>query len=155
MKDYHVVLGGKERRLRYRSRDRIEVEAALNRPGSSPSDRDWRSMHQILRHDVMGLDENNEPTGRTSLRAQAYFLWVGIRHEAPGVTLEQVLDWIDEHLPQPIGALIDPVWKAAFYSGVVLGFSLDIEAEMAKQKDATAPVEERETGKAELVATPS
>jgi hypothetical protein len=132
-KEFYVELGGKSRKLAFRSRDGIELKNRFKKP-----------LVQLLREDVMGLDADSNITGSTDLEVQAAFITAGIRRAALEdgdpkgrvITEDKVLDWIDDHhrTGEAMGVIVEPVYKAFFLSGV-LGHSYDLDAEYAKLRD--------------------
>ena len=124
MKEYVITIGGKERRLRYTPRDAIELYKAFSKP-----------LGHLVRQDVLGgFDAENNSLGDYRPDAQVLFLRVGLAHDIPRLTEDQVLNWIEAHLAEG-GNIWDLVWpaaKAAYYSGIVLGRSLDLEDDEGK-----------------------
>jgi len=124
MKEFTIRLGGADRRLRYTPRDAIEIYKAFQKP-----------LSELVHNDVLGgFDEEGNPRNAYRPDAQAVFLRVGLAHELPRLSENALLDWIEEHLTGG-GSLWDLVWpaaQAAYYSGIVLGRSVDLE-ERAKQ----------------------
>lgn len=124
MKEFFVTIGGKERRLRYTPRDAIELYKAFQKP-----------LSHLVRLDVLGgFDAKNNSLGDYRPDAQVLFLRVGLAHDIPQLTEDRVLDWIETHLLAS-GNIWDLVWpaaKAAYYSGIVLGRSVNLEADEGK-----------------------
>jgi hypothetical protein len=127
MKKFPVLIGGRERTLKYKTDEAIYLKNRFAKP-----------LLRLLREDVMGLDANSESTGNVDIEVQIAFLWQGLRHDNARLQEETVRRWIDERFESAdknMGPIIGPIWNAVFYSGI-LGYSLDVEAEAEKVKAA-------------------
>lgn len=126
MKVYEVEIGGKVRPLRYTSKAGVALFKRFGRP-----------LTRLFLEDCLGL-RDKVWTGDVNPEAQIAVLATGLR-----VDEDKVCDWLDGLLKagKPIADLLGPAIKAAFYSGIVNGKSLDLDE---VTKDA-----EDEAGKAE------
>jgi hypothetical protein len=119
MKRFSIRLGGQERPVRYTPGDGIQLYKEFGRP-----------LEPLIREDVLGgFDEGGEPRNEFRPDVQAVFLRLGLSHDAPRLTEKGLLDWIEEFL-EAGGNMWELVWpaaKAAYYSGIVLGRSVDLE----------------------------
>jgi hypothetical protein len=138
MKEFTIRLGGEERRLRYTPGDGIQLYKEFGKP-----------LEHLVREDVLGgFEEEGEPRNEFRPDAQASFLRLGLAHDLPRLGERQLLDWIEEHLAGG-GNIWDLVWpaaKAAYYSGILLGRSVDLD-ERIRAKAAE--------GKAEAASSPT
>ncbi len=128
MKEFTVRLGGEERRLRYTPGDGIQLYKEFSKP-----------LEHLVRNDVLGgFDDEGEARNEFRPDAQATLLRLGLSHDLPRLTEKQLLDWIEEHLAggASMWELVWPAAKAAYYSGIVLGRSVDLEERIKKAKEA-------------------
>lgn len=132
MKEFVVDLGGKERRLRYTSRDAIALYKRFGRP-----------VPALLLEDVWGLREAPEGpdgqkahvfTAHVNPEAQAAVLCLGLRQSEPRITEEMLLSWLDAFIEDGGNThdLVTVAVKAFFYSGAANGKRTDLE-EAAKK----------------------
>lgn len=120
MKEFSITIGGRERRLRFTSRDAIDLYKAFGKP-----------LVELVKYDLVGLDDENKQMRTTRPDVQIAFLHRGLRHDNPRLTEDQVIDWVDRHLEAglDIEELTVPAGKAAYYSGIVFGKRVDVDAE--------------------------
>ena len=130
MKEFSIRLGGEDRRLRYTPGDGIQLYRDFGKP-----------LEHLVRGDILGgFDDEGEPRNEFRPDAQATFLRLGLAHDLPRLTEKQLLDWIDEHFAGG-GSMWELVWpaaKAAYYSGIVLGRSVDLEERVKKAAEGKA-----------------
>lgn len=120
MKEFTVEIGDRERRLRFASRDAIELK---RRFGKTPS--------VLLFTDTLGLDEDGKRKPMLmDPEVQVAVLFHALRRGGSKVTEEQVLDWVDQHLEKggELGDLVVPAAKCALYSGAITGRQIDLDA---------------------------
>lgn len=120
MKEFQITVGGSERRLRYTSKDGVLLYQRFGKP-----------LHPLIRDDALGLGRDGKPTRETRPDVQVALLFLGLRHDLPRLTEDQLSEWIDLHLEEggDLADLVSIASKAAYYSGIVLGRRLDIDEE--------------------------
>lgn len=123
MKVYEVEIGGKVRPLRYTSKDGVALFKRFGRP-----------LTRLFLEDCLGL-KAGEWTSDVNPEVQIAVLAVGLK-----VDEEKVYTWLDGLLQsgKPIGDVMAPAIKAAFYSGVVNGRSLDLDEVTKSEEDEAA-----------------
>ncbi len=143
MKEFFITIGGKERRLRYPSADGIRLYQRFGKP-----------LRELVRGDLMGLDADNKAARDFRPDVQLAFLHLGLAHDIPRLTEDQVLAWIDKHLEDgsDLEDFMAIAAKAAFYSGIVIGRRLDIDVE---QEKAQEQLSEGKAPAAEETTTPA
>lgn len=126
MKEFFITIGGKDRRLRYTSSDSIRLFQRFGKP-----------LRTLVREDLMGLDADNKATREFRPDVQLAFLHLGLAHDIPRLTEDQVTAWIDQLLEEggDIQDVVTVATKAAYYSGIVLGVRYDVDAEQEKAQE--------------------
>lgn len=137
-KTFSIEFAGKTRPLRFTSKDGISLYKRFGRP-----------LAKLLMEDCMGarFDERGQLVtgsdskvvmgGDTNPEAQAVVIYAGLASTFPKLTEEKFLEQLDLHIASG-GTMADWLWpavKAAFYSGIVNGQSLDLEAAAEKKTD--------------------
>lgn len=123
MREFFVEIGGKSRRVRYTSSDGRALYRQFEKP-----------LNKLFMDDVLGLhkdpsDGRMRLGGTVNPEAQFAVLMTGLKHDQPSLTDEMLDSWIDAHLDAglPMGDLVGPAVKAAYFKGVVTGRSLDLD----------------------------
>ena len=128
MKTFFVTVGGRERQLRYTSEDALALKRRFG-----------KSILQLIRDDVMAIGTVGDVTGVTGdfdREVQVAFLHAGLARGGYQITEAKLNALVDKHCgPKDgdvgggkIGDFVMPAVRAAFYSGVVTGYSKDLEA---------------------------
>lgn len=126
MKTFTVHIGGKDRPVRYTSRDAIALKKRFN-----------KALALLIFEDVLGINEGGQFSFNADREAQIAFLHVGLAQAGFKGREDQVLDWIDAYLAEggAIGDFLLPAVNAAFYSGTATGKSVDFEAMVKAQQE--------------------
>ncbi len=128
MKEFTVKLGGENRRLRYTPLDAVQLYKEFPKPPE-----------QLVREDVLGgFDEEGNPRSQFHPPAQMRFLHLGLANDLPRLTERQLSEWLEKHLEEG-GTIYELVWtaaKAAYYSGVVVGYKVDLEERIRTKREA-------------------
>lgn len=133
MKTYSVTLGGRDRLVDFNSFDAMELHKRFGTP-----------IIELIKRDVLGLNEEGKLRAGFSREAQIAFLAVCLRRGGWRTVNEaQVGELIDKELKGASGVtvyhLMDAASKAAFYSGAVTGVSQDLdEAEATAREESGA-----------------
>lgn len=123
MKEFFVTLGGEERKVRFTSADGKALKRRFGKP-----------LRELFFKDVLGCDDAGRMQGTYDLEALHAAITLGINAaNRRKVSEDQVSGWCDEHMsPEAGGNLVEiaiPVVEAAFYSGIVVGRSVDLRFE--------------------------
>lgn len=134
MKEYSIFLGGKDRPLKYKLADRIEIERRFSANG--------------VPGDIFKLLGAIQPQG--SLEVFVTILWVGLRHADKKLTPDKVLEMLEARFAEDgatraelIRETYNPVLWAVGASGI-LGWNASIQFE----DEVDVPPEEDAEGKA-------
>lgn len=133
MKVFEVELGGKRRQLRYTPADGVALWRRFNRP-----------LTKLLLEDCLGMRDGKGTTDWNP-EAQMAVLAVGLKADE-----SQVLKWLETaQYGRPevsIGDFLGVAVKAAFYSGIVNGRSIDLdEIKTTAESDDEGKAQETET----------
>jgi hypothetical protein len=127
VREFKVTFGGKERQLRYSSRDMKALQQQFE--FAAPSD--------FVIRDILGIHFEKGSNTNFNLRAQHEFLAAGFRTgadknaAAKGIVAAHVEEWWDEAIQSGLDVKV-VLWTAvcaAYFAGVVILKSFDVEAE--------------------------
>jgi hypothetical protein len=131
MKEYTVVLGGTERKLRFNSFDGVALYKRFKRP-----------LQELLWQGVLGYGRDGQIGAGFDPEVQIAVLTAGLVRGGTRCNEDMVTQWFDTHLQagKASGDLLWPAVKAFFYSGAATGVQVDLE-ELAEQVGkTTSPV---------------
>lgn len=132
MKVFEVELGGKRRQLRYTPADGVALWKRFNRP-----------LTKLLLEDCLGL-RDGKPTTDFNPEAQLAVLAVGLKSE--DATVGKWLEQAQYGKPEvSIGDFLGVAVKAAFYSGIVNGRSIDLDEIKTAAEDDEGKAQEPAT----------
>ncbi len=129
MKEFTVTLGGKDRRVRYTSRDGVALEKKFEKP-----------VPTLLLHDLVGQVGGKVDVTLYRREVQVHVLFLGLLHDWPKLIEEQVYDLVDAELlkGRTIRDIVWNAYKAALYAGLT-GRSIDVDTFFeAAVEEATA-----------------
>lgn len=131
-KTFDVRLPDKPERprpLRYTSADGVALFKRFGRP-----------LHALFMEDVAGY-RDGKATAQFNPEAQVAVLAAGLK-----MPEERVSELLDKHLAMggEAGDLLVPCIKAAFYSGILTGKSVDLDAKKEDSADEDEPGKEKE-----------
>jgi hypothetical protein len=117
MKEFTVSLGGRERRVRYTSKDGIALEKAFG-----------KSVPLLLQHDLVGQQGGRIDVTLYRREVQVRVLFLGLVHDWPKLIEDQVYDLVDAELlkGRTIRDIVWNAYKAALYAGLT-GRSIDVD----------------------------
>ena len=119
MKEYFVNLGGQDRRLRYTPKDGVDLYRKFGKP-----------LRALFEFDVLGgFASDGAGLANYNPDAQVAVLLAGLSHDEKRLTEEKLCGWIEEHYASggTMWDLAHVASKAAYFSGIVLGRSVNIE----------------------------
>jgi hypothetical protein len=117
LKEFSIKLGGQDRRIRYTSLDAVKLFNLFGKP-----------LARLLREDVWALNAAGKVTAETRPDVVLALLHIGMQHDVRQITFEKVAEWVDQHLEAggDVAELTQVAVRAAYYSGIVIGRSVDL-----------------------------
>lgn len=122
MKDFSVTFGGKDRPLKYTSKDMKELQRTFG----------FDSPVSFVIGSVLGVNISLGSNTQWDIRAQHEFLAKGLaRGAGRPITADHVEGWWDDAIANsiPIKPILWEAVRAAYWAGVLTMESVDIEAE--------------------------
>lgn len=126
MAEHKVTLGGFEKPLKYTRKDRAEFEARFG-----------AGMWEVIRKQVLALNENDEPTPGGTVDAQYALVYFGLRHNGPKWSEAKVAEYLDAMTErgENVFAIFTKCATAVLASGV-LGYKYEAPVETEDESDA-------------------
>lgn len=134
MKQFHVTLGGQERRLRFTSSDAKTVRRRLN----------TTFVPAVRAAIAMDADGKAHPEQGLDFEALVVLLALGLGHDDVAVTEEKAGELLDAFIAEGGNAwkVGEVIGLAAFYAGLMTGSSVDIDARVEELGKETPPTAE-------------